>query len=185
MLVVIFVTTISTIAMLYTLPDRVPQIHPTSYLAPSADIIGSVIIGEQASVWFNAVLRGDNDSIHVGAHSNIQDNAVLHVDPGVPVIVGDHVTVGHSVMMHGCRIGDYSLIGIGSRILNNAVIGEYSIVGANTLITEGKTFPPRSLILGSPGKVVRPLTDQEVKDLPTFADVYVKKIERYKNLTPL
>ncbi len=168
--------------MLYTLPDRAPDIHPRSYIAPSADLIGSVVVGENASVWFNAVLRGDNDFIRIGAHSNVQDGAVLHTDPGVPLTIGEHVTVGHSVMLHGCRIGDFCLVGIGSRVLNHAVIGTHCIIGANTLITERKAFPARSMILGSPGKVVRALSDSEVDSLQGYADLYVRKIALYRRL---
>ncbi len=168
--------------MIYALPQRAPEIHPDSYIAPSADLIGSVVIGAHASVWFNAVLRGDNDVIRLGANSNIQDGSVVHVDPGAPVTIGDGVTVGHSVMLHGCAIGDFSLVGIGSRILNNAVIGRSCVVGAHTLITEGKTFPDRSMILGSPGKVVRELSDGEVESLRGYADLYVKKIAVYRGL---
>lgn len=170
--------------MIYTLAQRTPEIHPTSYIAPSADIIGSVVVGECASVWFNAVLRGDNDTIHIGTRSNIQDGAVLHTDPEVPLTIGDNVTVGHSAMLHGCTIGDFCLVGIGSRVLNHAVIGESCIIGANTLITERKTFPARSLIIGSPGKAVRALCDDEVAKLREYAEIYVKKIARYQELKP-
>ncbi len=168
--------------MQYALPQRTPNIHPTSYIAPSADIIGAVTIGECASVWFNTVLRADNDVIRIGARANIQDGSVVHVDSGVPVTVGDHVTVGHSVMLHGCTIGAHTLVGIGSRILNHAVIGKNCIVGAHTLITEGKIFAERSLILGAPGKVVRELNDDEVLSLRGYADIYVKKIALYRQL---
>ena len=171
--------------MLYTLPNRNPEIHPSCYIAPSADIIGSVVLAENVSIWFNAVLRGDSDFIHVGANSNIQDGTVVHVDPGVPVTIGEQVTVGHSVMLHGCHIGDCSLVGIGSRILNHAVIGRDSIVGAHSIITEGKTFPERSMILGVPGKLVRRLSDEEVERIHTNAEVYVKKIALYCELKPL
>ncbi len=167
--------------MIYTLPQRAPEIHPRSYIAPSADLIGSVVIGEQASVWFNAVLRGDNDSIRIGARSNIQDGCVLHVDPGWPLHIGDEVTVGHNAMLHGCTIGDGCLVGIGSRVLNGAVVGARCIIGANTLITERKTFAEHSLILGSPGKVVRQLTDREIEGLHEYADHYVEKISLYRD----
>lgn len=168
--------------MIHTLPQRIPEIHPHSYVAPSADIIGSVVLDEYASVWFNAVLRGDNDIIRIGARSNIQDGSVLHTDSGIPLIIGSDVTVGHSVMLHGCNIGDFTLVGIGSRVLNHAEIGKNCLIGANTLITENKTFPPRSLILGSPGKVIRELNDEEVEELHGFADHYVKKIALYQDL---
>ena len=170
--------------MIYELPNphRAPQIHARSYIAASADIIGSVIIGEDASVWFNTVLRGDNDTIRIGARSNVQDGSVLHVDPGMPLTVGNDVTIGHCVMLHGCTIGDACLVGIGSRVLNNATIGNHCIIGANTLITERKTFPPHSMIIGSPGKVVRELTEEEVTNLPEYAAHYVKKIALYRGV---
>ena len=171
--------------MIYALPNRIPEIHPGSYVAPSADIIGSVIVSENASVWFNAVLRGDNDFIRIGSGSNIQDGSVLHVDPGIPVNIGDNVTVGHSVMLHGCSIGDFTLVGVGSRVLNNALIGKNCIIGANTLITECKQFPDHSMIIGSPGKVVRELTDQEVENLHGYAELYVRKVALYRNLTTI
>jgi len=170
--------------MIYTLPGRAPRLHADSYIAPSADLIGSVVIGEKASVWFGAVLRADNEVIGIGARSNVQDGAVLHVDPGAPIAVGERVTIGHCVMLHGCSIGDNCLIGIGSRVLNHAVIGKHSIVGANTLITERKTFPDRSLIIGSPGRLARQLSDYEVAKLPEYADFYVQKIALYRNAAP-
>ncbi len=171
--------------MRYALPGRTPQIHRTAYVAPSADIIGSVALGEYASVWFAAVLRGDNDWIRIGARSNVQDGTVLHVDSGAPLIIGAQVTIGHGTMLHGCHIGDGCLVGIGSRVLNHAQVGEYCIIGANTLLTEGKIFPPRCMIIGSPGKVVRALTDHEIQKLPTYAAIYVEKIARYQNLTSI
>ena len=168
--------------MIYTLPDRSPIIDDTSFIAPSADIIGSVKIGANASIWFNCVLRGDNDWISIGDNSNIQDCSVLHTDPDIPLIIDENVTVGHSTMLHGCQVGQYSLIGIGSIILNRAVIGENCIVGANTLITEGKAFPDRTMILGSPGKVVRELTDEEIEELHRTPQRYTGKIPRYQQL---
>jgi carbonic anhydrase/acetyltransferase-like protein (isoleucine patch superfamily) len=169
----------------YQLENRVPQIHTEAYVAPSADVIGSVTLGAQSSIWFNAVARGDNDPISVGWRSNVQDNTVLHSDPGIPLVIGDEVTVGHSVILHGCTIGNGCLIGIGSVVLNNASIGANSIVGANTLITENKQFPERSMIVGSPGRVVRSLTDDEVARLSGIAEIYVRKIERYRTLQQL
>jgi len=166
----------------YQLENRVPTIAEDCFVAPSADVIGSVKMSACSSIWFNAVARGDNDQITVGNSSNIQDNAVLHTDPGCPLWIGNHVTVGHSVMLHGCVIGDNSLIGIGSVVLNNAVIGESCLIGANTLITEGKTFPDRSLIMGSPGKVVRQISEQEALELSQIARTYVEKIKRYQSL---
>lgn len=170
---------------IYQLEHRIPEIDAQAWVAPSADIIGSVRLAAQSSVWFNAVARGDNDLISVGARSNIQDNTVLHTDPDIPLTIGNDVTVGHSVMLHGCTIGDGCLIGIGSVILNKASIGAGSIVGANTLITENKSFPERSLIMGSPGRVVRTLSDEEAAGLSAIAGIYVHKIERYKTLVEL
>ncbi len=169
----------------YQFEQSIPDIHDSCFVAPSADVIGLVKMKENSSIWFNAVARGDNDLITIGKNSNVQDNAVLHTDPGIPLIINANVTVGHSVTLHGCEIGEYSLIGIGSVILNRAVIGESCLVGANTLVAEGKHFADRSLILGTPGKVIRQLTDQEVDDLKKIADIYVAKVERYKTLRKL
>ena len=167
--------------MIYTLGDRIPRIDDSAYVADNATIIGSVEIGPEASIWFGTILRGDNDVIRIGARSNVQDATVIHVDPGIPTTIGDDVTIGHSTMIHGCTIGDGSLIGIGSIILDFANIGRYSLVGANSLITEGKEFPDRVLILGSPAKVIRELTDQEVSQLQVNADHYVKKSRNYRS----
>ena len=143
-------------------------------------MIGDVILGDEASVWWNAVVRGDNDTITIGAGSNIQDGSVLHADEGVPLTLGDRVTVGHLVMLHGCTIGEESLIGIKSVILNRAVIGRHCIIGANSLIPEGKVIPDRSLVMGSPGKVVRQLSDEEVAKLQLAAQGYVENARRYR-----
>ncbi|MGR3984202.1 MAG: gamma carbonic anhydrase family protein [Gammaproteobacteria bacterium] len=171
--------------MIHTLPGREPQIHPRSFIAPSADIIGQVTLGADASVWYHAVLRGDNDEIRIGARSNVQDGAVLHADPGAPLRIGENVTVGHAAVLHGCEIGDFCLVGIGSCVLNHAVIGDHCIIGANTLVAERKTFPPKSLIIGSPGKVARALRDEEAAELARYAEVYVKKIELYRAVKTL
>ncbi|MGY8796669.1 MAG: gamma carbonic anhydrase family protein, partial [Woeseiales bacterium] len=148
--------------MIFKLKDRQPIFEGSNhYIAPGANIVGDVVLKDSASVWFNAVIRADNDRIEIGRQSNVQDGAVLHTDTGIPLIVGDGVTIGHRVMLHGCTIGANSLVGIGSTILNHAVIGENSIVGANSLITEGKSFPPGSLLMGSPAKFIRPLSEDE------------------------
>lgn len=169
--------------MIYALADKpAPRIADSSYIADSADIIGWVSIGELASIWFNVVLRGDNEIIEIGDRSNVQDCSVFHTDPGCPLIIEDNVTVGHSTMLHGCRVRTGCLVGIGSIIMNNAVIGENSLVGAGSLVTENKVFPERSLILGSPAKRVRELTDQEVLSLGDPAESYVGKISRYRSL---
>jgi carbonic anhydrase/acetyltransferase-like protein (isoleucine patch superfamily) len=164
----------------YSIGDRKPSLGRDAWVAPNATIIGDVRLGDNASIWWNAVLRGDNDTISIGANSNIQDGSVLHADEGVPLTVGASVTVGHLVMLHGCTIGDESLIGIKSVILNKAVIGRHCIIGANSLIPEGKVIPDRSLVMGSPGKVVRQLTDEEVARLRLAAQGYVENARRYR-----
>ncbi|MGI9316256.1 MAG: gamma carbonic anhydrase family protein [bacterium] len=169
----------------YQFEDRVPEIADSSFVAPGARIIGSVLLKPFSSVWFNAVIRGDNDLISIGERSNIQDNSVLHTDPGIPLTIGDNVTVGHSVMLHGCSIGDHCLVGIGSTVLNKAKIGKSCIVGANTLITEGKEFPDRSMIVGSPGRMIRQLREDEIDLLAQIADIYVSKTSRYQTLREL
>lgn len=167
--------------MIASLDDRKPEfVGKGQYVAPNASVIGTVRLKANVSVWFSAVLRGDNDWIEVGENSNIQDGAVLHTDPGVPLTIGDGVTVGHMVMLHGCTIGHNSLIGIGSTILNGAIVGANCIVGAHSLITEGKTFPDGVMILGSPAKVVRDLRDSELAELRSSADVYVENGARFR-----
>jgi carbonic anhydrase/acetyltransferase-like protein (isoleucine patch superfamily) len=166
----------------YQLGEKIPQLGEQSWIAPNAMLIGDVRLGAQASIWWNATLRGDNDPIHIGERSNIQDGSVLHTDEGVPMHIGNDVTVGHLVMLHGCTVGDGSLIGIGSIILNRAVIGKSSIVGANTLIPEGKIFPDGVLIVGSPGKVVRELSDEEISRLKHSASHYVANAKRYSQM---
>ena len=163
----------------YSLGDRRPNLGRDAWVAPNATLIGDVRLGDNASIWWNAVLRGDNDTITIGANSNIQDGSVLHADEGAPLTVGTNVTVGHLVMLHGCTIGEQSLIGIKSVILNNAVIGRHCIIGANSLIPEGKEIPERSLVMGSPGKVVRQLSDEEVARLLLAAQGYVANARRY------
>lgn len=164
---------------IYQIDQKTPQIAASAWIAPNATVIGDARLGDNVSIWWNAVLRGDNDPIHIGANSNIQDGSVLHTDEGVPMHIGANVTVGHMVMLHGCTVGDNSLIGIGSVILNRAVIGKHSIVGANTLIPEGKVFPDGVLIVGSPGKVVRELSEEEKARLQKSADHYVDNARRY------
>lgn len=165
---------------IYLIGHKRPQIAPSAWIAANATVIGDVRLAANASIWWNAVLRGDNDPIHIGENSNIQDGSVLHTDEGVPMHIGRNVTVGHLVMLHGCTVGDGSLIGIGSIVLNRAVIGKHSIVGANTLIPEGKTYPDRVLIVGSPGKVVRELSDEDVARLLGSAAHYVENARRYR-----
>jgi carbonic anhydrase/acetyltransferase-like protein (isoleucine patch superfamily) len=149
------------------------------WVAPNAVLLGKVRLERDASVWFGAVLRGDNELITVGARSNVQDGCVLHTDPGFPLTIGDDCTIGHMVMLHGCRIGRGSLIGIGSIILNGASIGEECVIGANTLIPEGKVIPRRSMVMGSPGKIVRELNDDEVRRFGGAAGRYVSNWKRF------
>ena len=164
---------------IYAIAAKRPVIAASAWIAPNAIVIGDVRVGDNASIWWNAVLRGDNDPIEIGANTNIQDGSVLHTDAGVPMTLGRDITVGHLVMLHGCSIGDGSLIGIKSVILNGAVIGRDCLIGANTLIPEGKVIPERSLVMGSPGKVVRELTDENVARLRRAAAHYVENARRY------
>ena len=150
------------------------------YVAPNAMLIGSVVLEDRASVWFNAVLRGDNEPIMVGEGSNIQDACVLHTDPGCPLTLGKGVTIGHMVMLHGCTIGENSLIGIKSVILNHVKIGKNCLIGANTLLPEGKEIPDGSLVMGSPGRVIRQLTDEQIETLKHSAEHYVENMRRYR-----
>ena len=165
--------------MKYSLGDSLVETHPESWTAPTATLIGKVRLEEGASVWFNAVLRGDNELILIGKYSNVQDGAVMHTDMGYPLTLGTGVTIGHNAMLHGCTVGDYSLIGINAVILNGAKIGKHCIIGANSLIGEGKEIPDGSLVMGSPGKVVRDLTDEQKKLLEASAAHYVKNGQRY------
>ena len=165
--------------MIYQLDDLIPQIHDSCFVAESADLIGAVVLKENASVWFNCVLRADNEPIVIGENSNIQDGSVLHVDPGCPIEIAANVTVGHKVMLHGCTIGDNSLIGINAVVLNGAKIGRNCIIGANALITEGKEIPDNSMVLGSPGKVVKTLDEQAVAGLKASAAHYVANGQRF------
>jgi carbonic anhydrase/acetyltransferase-like protein (isoleucine patch superfamily) len=149
------------------------------FIAPTAAVVGSVVLETESSVWFGTVVRGDNEPITIGPRSNVQDGSVLHTDPGFPLVIGADVTVGHQVMLHGCTIGDGSLIGIQAIVMNGAVVGRECIVGAGALVPEGRTIPDRSLVIGSPGRVVRTLTDEEVAGIRGGADVYVRKAQWY------
>ena len=167
--------------MIYSLGDK--QLNRDNldfWVAPNAVVIGDVSLKKNASVWFGTVLRGDNDPIILGENSNIQDNSVCHTDDGMPLIIGNNVTVGHKVILHSCIVGDNSLIGMGSTVLNKAKIGNNCLVGANALVTEGKEFPDNSLIVGSPAKVKRELTDMEKKIIELSALHYVENMKRYK-----
>lgn len=164
----------------YALGPQTPQIDPTAYVAPGAHVVGQAFVGAEASLWFGVIIRADNEPIRIGARSNVQENSVLHVDTGHPLTIGDGVTVGHLAMLHGCQIGDGSLIGIKAVVMNGAVIGAQSLIGAGALVTEGREIPPRSLVLGSPGKVVRELTDGEVARLELSAASYVARAHQYR-----
>lgn len=163
--------------MQFSLGNHRPGFAEHCYIAPSASVVGQVITGRDVSVWFNAVIRADNDVIRIGAGTNIQDGSVLHVDPGVPMNIGEHVTVGHKVMLHGCAIGDGSLIGMNAVVLNHAVIGKNCLIGANALITEGMQIPDGSLVLGSPGKVIRPVGAEALQSMQAGAKSYIDKID--------
>lgn len=165
--------------MKYRLGSSSVEAHAQSWVAPNATLVGKVKLESGASVWFNAVLRGDNELIHIGENSNVQDGTVMHTDMGFPLNIGKGVTIGHNAMLHGCTVGDYSLIGINAVILNGAKIGKNCIVGANSLIGEGKEIPDGSLVMGSPGKVVRELTDVQKKMLEASAAHYVHNAQRY------
>lgn len=164
---------------LYTLGDLAPTLGTGAWAAPSADLIGDVRLGNHSSVWFGAVIRADNTPILIGDESNIQDGAIGHSDPGAPLTIGSRVTVGHQAILHGCTVGDGALIGMGARILNGAVIGERCLVGAGALVTEGKSFEAAMLIVGSPARVLRPLTDQELAGLELSAAHYAAKAAHY------
>ena len=166
--------------MFYQLDDRRVVAEGDYFLAPGAQVIGSVVLKHNASVWFNAVIRGDLEPIVVGSHSNVQDCAVLHTDEGYPLVLGDYVTVGHHAMLHGCEVGNNSLIAINAVVLSGARIGNNCLIGANTLITEGKEIPDNSMVLGSPGKVVRELTDEAIVDMRATAQGYVARGQRYR-----
>ena len=165
---------------IYELDGVAPEVAASAWVADSAEVMGNVQLAEDASIWFGAVLRGDCESISIGEGSNIQDASVLHADLGKPLVVGRHVTVGHQVMLHGCTIGDESLIGIGAVVLNGAKIGRNCLVGAGALITEGKEFPDGSMIIGSPAKAVRELTPEQIEGLRRSAQHYVDNARRFK-----
>ena len=172
----------------YRLGERFPTLPAMGeyWIAPNAQVIGNVILKKNASVWFGAVLRGDNEPITVGENSNIQDNSVLHTDMGSPLTIGDDVTVGHMVMLHGCQIGDGSLIGIGAIVLNGAKIGKNCLVGAGALVTEGKEFPDNAMIIGAPARVARELTAEQARGMAMGARHYVENWRRFaRGLAPV
>ena len=164
----------------YEIDGKAPQVDSTAWIADSAQVMGPVTLGPDASVWFGCVLRGDTEHMTVGEGSNIQDLSVLHADFGQPLTIGRHVTVGHKVMLHGCTIGDESLIGIGAVVLNGAKIGKNCLVGAGALVTEGKQFPDGSMIVGAPARVVRPLTPEQIEGLRQSARHYIDNARRFR-----
>jgi len=173
--------------MLYSLGDTEVRLNsPEIFVADNATVIGNVMLEAHSSVWFNVVIRGDNELIHIGEESNVQDGSVLHTDPGHPLTLGRGVTVGHKAMLHGCTVGDYSLIGINAVVLNGAKIGKHCLIGANTLVPEGMEIPDGSLVIGSPAKIKRELSVAQQKMLELSAMSYVKNAERYRrSLAPM
>jgi carbonic anhydrase/acetyltransferase-like protein (isoleucine patch superfamily) len=165
---------------LYRIKDKAPEVHPSAYIADSADVIGHVILSEGSSVWSHVAIRGDNETIRIGLRSNVQEGAVLHTDLGFPLTIGTDVTVGHQAMLHGCTVGDGALIGIQAVVLNGAVIGRNCLVAAGALVTEGKVFEDGMLIMGSPAKAVRPLNETDIARMQLGAALYVMKAGEYK-----
>ena len=167
---------------IYALDGVTPRLPETGnyWIAPDANVIGNVVLEEDASIWFGCTLRGDNEEIRVGQGSNIQENCVLHTDPGYPLSIGRNCTIGHKVMLHGCQIGEQALIGMGATILNGAKIGRHCLIGAGALVTEGKEIPEGSLVMGAPGKIVRQLSDEQIEGLLQTAKRYQSNFRRYK-----
>ena len=166
---------------LYALDGHAPEIHKDTWVAPGTHLIGKVVLEEGTSVWFGSTLRADHEEIHVGAGSNVQENVVMHIDPGYPLSIGQNCTIGHKVMLHGCTIGDNSLIGMGATVLNGAKIGRNCLIGAGALITENKEIPDNSLVMGAPGKVVRQLDEAAAQKLTLSALVYQKNMRRFRD----
>lgn len=165
---------------IYAIGAHRPTIHETAYVTESASVMGKVVLNANSSIWFGAVLRGDNEPIVIGEGANVQEGAVLHTDPGCPLTLGDHSTVGHQAMLHGCTIGEGSLIGIQAVVLNNAVIGKHCLIGACALVKTGMTIPDGSLVLGSPAKVIRALTDAEIADIQRGVTTYVERAKMFR-----
>lgn len=165
---------------IYNLGDAVPQLHEDTWVAPDANLIGYVVLEEMASVWFGTTIRADHEEIRVGAGSNVQENCVFHVDAGYPLTIGKGCTIGHKVMLHGCTIGDNTLIGMGATVLNGAQIGNNCLIGAGALITERKVIPDNSLVMGVPGKVVRPLDDEVIESLHGSARHYQENMRKFR-----
>lgn len=165
--------------MIYALDGKRLVATGDHFIAPTAVVIGDVRMQHESSIWWGAVLRGDYDTISIGRRTNIQDNSVVHMDEGFPVTLGDQVTIGHKAVLHGCTIGNNSLVGINAVVMNDVVIGDNCLIGANALITEGKQIPDRSLVIGSPAKVVRELSDEAIAEITDFSDRYVRNFRRY------
>lgn len=165
---------------IYRYKDKIPEIDQHAWVADTADVIGDVVLKSQSSVWYQAVIRGDNEQIVLGEGSNVQEGAVLHTDPGYPLRIGRQVTVGHQAMLHGCTVGDGALVGIQAVILNGAVIGKNCLVGAGAVVTEGKVFPDNSLIIGSPAKVLRTLSEEAIEKMHENAAEYIERSSMYK-----
>ena len=165
---------------LYRIGEDVPRVAASAWIADSAEVVGKVELGEDVGIWFGAVLRADTDPIRIGNGSNVQDGAVMHADPGFPATLGEHVTVGHQAMLHGCTVGDGSLIGIQAVLLNGARIGRHCLVGAGALVPEGREYPDGSLIFGRPAKVVRALSDDEIAGLRRAAEHYIENAHRFR-----
>lgn len=166
---------------IYALGGHTPQIHADTWVAPDANLIGQVVLEEGASVWFGATIRADHEEIRIGAGSNVQENSVMHIDAGYPLTIGTNCTIGHKVMLHGCTIGNNSLIGMGATVLNGAKIGENCLIGAGALITEGKEIPDGSLVMGAPGKVVRQLDETAMRMLMASAAHYQENMRRFRD----
>ncbi|WP_134701113.1 gamma carbonic anhydrase family protein [Ammoniphilus sp. YIM 78166] len=166
--------------MMYSYEDKKPMLDPSVYVAPGSKLIGDVSIGKDSSIWFNSVLRADNDTMRIGERVNIQDFTMCHVDTGYPMVIEDEVSVGHHVILHGCTIRKGALIGMGAVILNGAEIGEYALVAAGSLVPEGKKIPPRTLVMGSPAKVVRELTEKDMQMLMGTTRHYAEKGSKYR-----
>lgn len=165
---------------IYNFEEYWPQVHETVFIAPGAKLVGRVKIGEYSSIWFNVVVRGDIDDVKIGANTNIQDGSVLHEDEGFPLIIGDRVTVGHNAILHGCTVGDDALIGMGAVVLSGAKIGEGAVVAAGSLVVQGSEIPAGHLAVGSPAKVIRKISDEQLQTFKATAEIYSKRAQQYK-----
>ncbi|APX14749.1 gamma carbonic anhydrase family protein [Phaeobacter inhibens] len=166
---------------IYALGDKTPELHADTWVAPDANLIGLVVLEEGASVWFGSTIRADHEEIRIGRGSNVQENCVMHIDAGYPLTIGENCTIGHKVMLHGCTIGDNSLIGMGATVLNGAKIGKNCLIGAGALITENKEIPDNSLVMGAPGKIVRDVDEALVQSLSQSAEHYQENMRRFRD----